>query len=107
MVRRKRPDRTAIDRSAETDSAVASWKNQECGQVPQEASMNLRKAVSVIAVACAMASVPLAAHHSFAMFQMDKNVEYSGTVTEWKWQNPHVHFTMLVKPGANVDPQTM
>ena len=41
----------------------------------------------------ALASVSLAAHHSFAMFEMDKDVEYRGVVREWKWQNPHVHFT--------------
>jgi hypothetical protein len=63
--------------------------------------------MSVIAVVCAMASAPLVAHHSFAMFDMDKDVEYSGTVTEWKWQNPHVHFTVLVKPGAGVEAQTV
>ena len=52
--------------------------------------MRIRSRMSAIAVACAMASAPLVAHHSFAMFDMDKDVEYSGTVTEWKWQNPHV-----------------
>ena len=49
----------------------------------------------------------VAAHHSFAMFEMEKSTEYSGVVTEWKWQNPHVHFNVLVKASQGVDPQTV
>ncbi len=52
-------------------------------------------------------AVPVSAHHSFAMFEMDKNVDYSGVITDGKWQNPHVHFTVLVKPGGGVDAQTV
>ena len=33
------------------------------------------------------------------MFEMDKNVTYKGKVTEWKWQNPHTHFTDPCRPG--------
>lgn len=50
------------------------------------------------------ASVPLAAHHSFAMFDMDKNVELQGTVIEYLWANPHVHVVIRVPPGPGVDP---
>ena len=63
--------------------------------------------VGLAIVACALASVPLAAHHSFAMFQMDKDVEYRGVVREWKWQNPHVHFTLEVPKQPGVDAQTV
>lgn len=45
----------------------------------------------------------LAAHHSFAMFEMDKDVPYTGTITEVKWQNPHIHFMIRVDPGPGVD----
>ena len=55
-------------------------------------------------VGFALASVSLAAHHSFAMFEMDKDVEYQGVVSEWKWQNPHVHFILDVKAAPGVDP---
>jgi hypothetical protein len=41
------------------------------------------------------------------MFEMDKNVEYQGVVSEWKWQNPHVHFTVDIKPAPGIDPQTV
>ena len=41
------------------------------------------------------------------MFEMDKNVEYRGVVKEWKWQNPHVHFTLEIPRKPGVDPQTV
>ena len=41
------------------------------------------------------------------MFEMDKDVEYRGVVREWKWQNPHVHFTLDVAKQPGVDPQTV
>lgn len=61
----------------------------------------MKRAIVVLAFgfAIVLASRTVLAHHSFAMFEMDKNVEYSGVVTEWKWQNPHVHFNVLVKDG--------
>jgi hypothetical protein len=61
----------------------------------------MKRAIVVVALGLAMASAsrPVLAHHSFAMFDMEKNVEYSGVVTEWKWQNPHVHFNVLVRNG--------
>lgn len=60
-----------------------------------------------LGVAIAATTVPVSAHHSFAMFEMEKNVNYAGTITDWKWQNPHVHFTVLIKPGAAADPTTV
>ena len=47
------------------------------------------------------------AHHSFAMFDMDKEVTYKGVVTEYKWVSPHVHITVDIKPGSGVDPATV
>lgn len=37
-------------------------------------------------------AMPLAAlaHHSFAMFDMAKSINYKGTVKEVQWTNPHV-----------------
>jgi hypothetical protein len=60
-----------------------------------------------VAAVGAVGTVTVSAHHSFAMFDMEKNVTYLGTVTAWNWQNPHVHFTVLVKPGQNVTPDTI
>lgn len=42
-----------------------------------------------IAPAIATLALPAAAHHSFAMFNMDKNVTQTGTVTDFAWTNPH------------------
>ena len=47
------------------------------------------------------------AHHSFAMFDMDKEFTYKGVVTEFKWVSPHVHITVDIKPGPGVEPGTV
>jgi hypothetical protein len=60
-----------------------------------------------VLLASAIGAVSLSAHHSFAMFQMDKDVTYAGVITEWKWQNPHVHFVVHIKSGAGIDPETV
>ena len=36
-----------------------------------------------------IAAVPIAAHHSFAMFDQRKVMTLEGTVTEFQWTNPH------------------
>ena len=65
--------------------------------------MSISRRVGLAIVGFALASASLAAHHSFAMFDMDKDVEYRGLVSEWKWQNPHVHFTIDITPGPGID----
>ena len=67
--------------------------------------MRIRRRVGLAIAGFALASASVAAHHSFAMFEMEKDVEYRGVVSEWKWQNPHVHFTIDIKQGAGVDPK--
>src|SRR3982751_5771741 len=71
-----------------------------------EVCMSIRRVVLLIA-GLVVASVSLSAHHSFAMFEMDKDVEYRGVVKEWKWQNPHVHFTLDVTKQPGVDAQAV
>jgi hypothetical protein len=39
------------------------------------------------------------AHHSNAAFDGDKVVVLKGTVTQWKWTNPHVWILMSVDDG--------
>src|SRR3954469_4497570 len=65
--------------------------------------MRLRS-LGLVIVAFTLASVSLLAHHSFAMFEMDKDVEYRGVVREWKGENPHVHFILDVTKQPGVDP---
>jgi hypothetical protein len=42
------------------------------------------------------AAVPALAHHSFAMFENDKNMTLEGTVKEFQWTNPHTWIQLLV-----------
>ena len=39
------------------------------------------------------------AHHSNAAFDGDKVIVLKGTVTEWKWTNPHVWILLSVDDG--------
>jgi hypothetical protein len=45
--------------------------------------------------------IPAFAHHSFAMFELTKDVTYDGTVVEYRWENPHTHIIMKVDGGEN------
>ena len=67
------------------------------------------RAVLFAAALTAMASLaaPVFAHHSFSMFDMDRDVTYKGVVADYKWVNPHVHITMDVKGAPGVDKQTI
>lgn len=42
-------------------------------------------------------SVPLAAHHGSASFDVGKLLTLKGTVTEWVWSNPHCFLKIDVK----------
>ena len=48
----------------------------------------------------AMIVAPAQAHHSFAKFDLQRSIEIEGEVTEVRWQNPHIQFT-LVTHGAD------
>ena len=52
----------------------------------------MRKAIACLVVLAAVAlTAPLAAHHGRgASFDMKKQVTLKGTVSQVKWQNPHV-----------------
>jgi hypothetical protein len=58
----------------------------------------LRQAVlgAVLAGALLGATVTAFAHHSFAMFDRDKEVTLTGTVREFQWTNPHAFIEMDV-----------
>lgn len=57
-----------------------------------------------ITILLATLALPIAAvaHHSFAMFDMAKSVNYKGTVKEVQWTNPHV----WVELNVTVDGKT-
>ena len=60
-----------------------------------------RRAGCLLALIIA-AAAPTLAHHSFALFDMDKNLSMLGSVVEYRWSNPHVHVVLKVDPGADV-----
>ena len=59
--------------------------------------MKTSKALPLFAFLCAATAAY--AHHSFAMFDMSKNVTYQGVVLEYNWENPHTHIIVKVPPG--------
>src|SRR5262245_60682396 len=69
--------------------------------------LNSSRRVGLLVGGVALASMSVAAHHSFAWFDMEKNVEYRGVISEWKWQNPHVHFTVDIAKAPGVEPETI
>src|SRR5215470_2182081 len=69
--------------------------------------MKLNSALWIGLAAILLMAGPLLAHHSFSMFEMTKDVTYTGTVVEYKWVNPHVHVTLQVDPGAGIDSSTV
>ncbi len=55
------------------------------------------------AVALALASGGAQAHHSFAMFDMTKEVTVTGTVKEFQWTNPHAYIQVVAKDAQGRD----
>ena len=54
-------------------------------------------------VALALAGGAAQAHHSFAMFDMTKEVTVSGTVKEFQWTNPHAYIQVVSKDAQGRD----
>ena len=51
-------------------------------------------------------AMPLSAfsHHSNSAYQVDEIIQLTGTVTEWRWSNPHTWLLMIVE-DENGEPQ--
>jgi hypothetical protein len=59
---------------------------------------------AVLAGTLSGVSVRAFAHHSFAMFERDKEVTLTGTVREFQWTNPHAFIEMDVPdPRGNLE----
>jgi hypothetical protein len=59
--------------------------------------MSSRTTIAALGVAIAAIAVPAAAHHSFAIYDMQQNVEFHGVVDTVKFRNPHMAMTLKVK----------
>jgi hypothetical protein len=53
---------------------------------------------ALLAAATVWVAAPALAHHSFAMFDREKEVTLTGTVREFQWTNPHAFIEVDV-PG--------
>ena len=53
----------------------------------------MRRSLFILAAIAALASAPLAAHHSFAaLFDANKPIRLEGKLTKIDWTNPHSYF---------------
>jgi uncharacterized protein DUF6152 len=55
--------------------------------------------IGLLIIAVLLTASSVLAHHSNAAFDGDKVVVLKGTVTEWKWTNPHVWILLSVDDG--------
>jgi hypothetical protein len=55
--------------------------------------------IGLLIIAALLTPSAVLAHHSNAAFDGDKVVVLKGTVTEWKWVNPHVWILLSVDDG--------
>jgi hypothetical protein len=57
------------------------------------------KVVGLTAVAAIACTISAHAHHSFAMFDAARTVTLQGTVTEYRWANPHAWLHVTAGDG--------
>ena len=55
--------------------------------------------ISSFVIVALLAATSALAHHSNSAFDGDKVMVLTGTVTEWKWTNPHVWIVLSVDDG--------
>ena len=56
-----------------------------------------RLAVLLTAGLLALTAAPILAHHSFAMFDREHQIDLEGTVHEFRFVNPHTFINLVVK----------
>jgi len=60
----------------------------------------MKKILTASALTAALAlSAPVMAHHSFAMFDQGKVITLHGTISGYRWVNPHVSLFIDVTEG--------
>jgi hypothetical protein len=55
----------------------------------------MKALLSMAATALAAAASPVAAHHSFAIYDMSQSIEFEGVVETVKLRNPHMALTLV------------
>jgi hypothetical protein len=61
----------------------------------------MKMLVKLALAAVVLAPVPLLAHHSYSMFDMNKTVVLDATVIRFKWQNPHAFIELDASGKGN------
>jgi len=56
--------------------------------------------ILAVGLAVSIFCAPLAAHHGYAAYDTDKKVTVKGTVTDWRWSNPHCVLQLDVTDGT-------
>lgn len=52
----------------------------------------------------ALTAAATEAHHGASEYEVDREITVSGTITAWRWVNPHVRFIVSVTgPGGRAD----
>ena len=59
--------------------------------------------LSLLVPALVAAAVPVAAHHSYSMFDMNRKVVLDATVARFKWQNPHAFIEADISAGGRTE----
>jgi hypothetical protein len=59
--------------------------------------LGMKASLCLAAVVAASLAAPAFAHHSFAMFDNQKDVTLEGTIKEFQWTNPHSWIQVMVK----------
>jgi len=60
-----------------------------------------------IALWALAATLPVQAHHSFALFDHVNRITVTGTVSRFDWTNPHVFIVLAVPDGAGTKEYTV
>jgi hypothetical protein len=60
----------------------------------------MRRGIMTCLFLAMAAGGPVAAHHSFAMFDTASPVTLTGVVTDFQWTNPHVYIELDVAEGG-------
>jgi hypothetical protein len=69
--------------------------------------MTLKKCVLCLSFIALAIPGTLLGHHSFAVYDHSRTLNLKGTVTMWKWSNPHAYLDIDVQEGAAVKHYTL
>ncbi|TIX51900.1 DUF6152 family protein [Alteraurantiacibacter aquimixticola] len=65
--------------------------------------MKLSTKLALAVCSMSVLTVPVAAHHSYSMFDMTKTVVLDAKVVQFRWQNPHAFIRVEVPVGNEVE----